>query len=70
MRNMGIYEEEREMPGKEVETTAILPQKETNSRWEESDRGVWVPESVVYLVGEIAEYTLFDFMTRIRTVIR
>ncbi len=68
---MGIYEEEREMPGKEVDTiTTDLPQKETNSRWEESDRGVWVPESVVYLVGEIAEYTLFDFMTRIRTVIR
>ena len=71
MRNMGIYEEDREMPGKELTTTVpVLPQPETNSRWEESDRGVWVPESVVYLVGEIADYTLFDFMTRIRTVIR
>ena len=70
---MGIYEEEREMPGKEATNNidaTILEQPSTNSRWEESDRGVWVPESVVYLVGEIAEYTLFDFMTRIRTVIR
>jgi len=69
---MSIYEEEHEMPGKEstnIDAT-ILQQPENNSRWEESDRGVWVPESVVYLVGEIGDYTLFDFMTRLRTVIR
>jgi len=68
---MSIYEE-REIPGKEPElieqTTVVAP--ENNARWEESDRGVWVPESVVYLVGEIGEYSLFDFMTRVRTVIR
>mgnify|MGYP003651625207 CR=1 FL=1 len=70
---MSIYEQdEREMPGKEsiaIDSTT-LPKQETNSKWEESDRGVWIPESVVYLIGEIADYTLFDFMTRIRTVIR
>ena len=69
---MSIYEEEHEMPTNELANidATILQQPENNSRWEESDRGVWIPEGVVYLVGEIAEFTLFDFMTRIRIVIR
>jgi|TARA_B100000073_G_scaffold72173_1_gene53944 ATP-dependent Clp protease protease subunit len=62
---MSIYEEK-------APTTKEQPNvmKQDNLKWEESDRGVWIPESVIYLFGEIAEYTLFDFMTRVRTVIR
>ena len=67
---MGIYEEtnSRDKTSKEAVEATVAKQSLTN--WEESDRGVWVPESVIYLFGEIAEFTLFDFMTRIRTVIR
>ena len=67
---MGIYEETkgRETTSKDINETIIAKQSLTN--WEESDRGVWVPEGVIYLFGEISEFTLFDFMTRIRTVIR
>ena len=67
---MGIYEETkgRETTSKDTNETIIAKQSLTN--WEESDRGVWVPEGVIYLFGEISEFTLFDFMTRIRTVIR
>ena len=68
---MALYDEdmERELPGKQAKTeTVALPP--TNTIWEESERGVYIPESVLYLVGEIAEYTLFDFMTRVRVIIR
>ena len=68
---MALYDEdmERELPGKQAksETVALPP---PNTIWEESERGVYIPESVLYLVGEIAEYTLFDFMTRVRVIIR
>jgi ATP-dependent Clp protease, protease subunit len=70
---MALYEEdmEKELPGKEVkQTTGAIGLPPDNSKWEESDRGVWIPEGVIYLFGEISEFTLFDFMTRIRTVIR
>ncbi len=64
---MGIYEEKF----KEIEDNkAVLPVPQDNLKWEESDRGVWIPESVIYLIGELAEFSLFDFMTRVRTVIR
>ena len=62
---MSIYEEKA--PTTKEQPTVM---KQDNLKWEESDRGVWIPESVIYLFGEIAEYTLFDFMTRVRTVIR
>ena len=62
---MSIYEEKQ--PTQKEQPIAM---KQDMARWEESDRGVWIPESVIYLFGEIAEFTLFDFMTRIRTVIR
>ena len=56
---MALYDEdmEREKPGKQAksETVALPP---PNTVWEESERGVYIPESVLYLVGEIAEYTL------------
>ena len=67
---MSIYEETkgRETTNKDTGENIIAKQSLTN--WEESDRGVWVPEGVIYLFGEISEFTLFDFMTRIRTVIR
>ena len=64
---MSIYEEKPPTP---KEQPTVMNMKQDNLKWEESDRGVWVPESVIYLFGEIAEYTLFDFMTRVRTVIR
>lgn len=64
---MSIYEEKTQTP---KEQPTVMNMKQDNLKWEESDRGVWVPESVIYLFGEIAEYTLFDFMTRVRTVIR
>ncbi len=62
---MSIYEEKQ--PTQKEQPIAM---KQDTARWEESDRGVWIPESVIYLFGEIAEFTLFDFMTRVRTVIR
>ena len=62
---MSIYEEKQ--PTQKEQPIAM---KQDMARWEESDRGVWIPESVIYLFGEIAEFTLFDFMTRVRTVIR
>ena len=64
---MGIYEEKF----KELEDKTLQPSQQTdNLKWEESDRGVWIAESVLYLVGEISDFSLFDFMTRVRTVIR
>jgi len=67
---MALYDEdmERELPGKQAKNETLQPQK--SSAWEESERGVYIPESVLYLVGEIAEYSLFDFMTKVRTIIR
>ena len=68
LASMGIYEEQ--FKEREEKQQMQIPQTMDNLKWEESDRGVWIPESVLYLVGEIAEYSLFDFMTRVRTVIR
>ncbi len=70
LTNMALYDEdmERELPEKQAKTETPQPQK--SSAWEESERGVYIPESVLYLVGEIAEYSLFDFMTKVRTIIR
>ena len=46
---MSIYEETkgRETTNKETGENIIAKQSLTN--WEESDRGVWVPEGVIYL---------------------
>tara|TARA_B100000497_G_C7595606_1_gene358059 strand:+ start:283 stop:942 length:660 start_codon:yes stop_codon:yes gene_type:complete len=70
LTNMALYDEdmERELPGKQAKPETLQPLK--SSAWEESERGVYIPESVLYLVGEIAEYSLFDFMTKVRTIIR
>jgi len=65
---MGLYEEKFKEAADNLAPTPVVEGKDT--KWEESDRGVWIPEGVIYLVGEIADYSLFDFMTRVRTVIR
>ena len=67
---MGLYEEKFKEAAENLDPVTDIESKSSTAKWEESDRGVWIPEGVIYLVGELADYSLFDFMTRVRTVIR
>ena len=67
---MGLYEEKFKEAAANLDPVTDIESKSSTTKWEESDRGVWIPEGVIYLVGELADYSLFDFMTRVRTVIR
>ena len=62
---MGIYDD-KPAPTRKEEVKQETSNKET---FNEITYAFDIPDSVIYLVGEIDGFTLFDMMTRIRTIL-
>ena len=59
----GLYDEG-------VERAAPVEESEQKSLYKEIDYAFDVDDGVIYLVGEIGDYALFDIMTRTRTILK
>ena len=64
--NKGLYEET--IPGKV--THVVEPDDELKGLFKEIDYAVDLEDSIIYLIGEIGDYSLYDIMTRARIILK